>query len=62
MKDLGWANAGGETERIINEWLKRCNIADHQRSDVDEGGGFRGLDHHVICQKCGFEYHYDSSD
>ena len=62
MVNLGWANAGGETERIIGEWLKRCREAKHQITDTDEGPPFRGMDHHVICQKCGYEYHYDSSD
>ena len=60
--DLGWMNAGGDVEANIDRWAKRCRELSHHPSNTDIGGGYRGLDHHVVCEECGYEYHYDSSD
>ena len=37
IKDLGWANDGGETERIIDETHAKCVSMGHRRSDIDVG-------------------------
>ena len=55
LKDLGWANAWVKTPKEV----KRCK---HKVEDIDEGPPMRGLQHHVICRICKYEYYYDSSD
>lgn len=62
LKDLGWANKGGETYRIIQEHLERCRTLGHQQTDIDVGPPMRGIEHVVTCRECGFVYRYDSSD
>ena len=63
IKDLGWANDGGETERIIDETHAKCVSMGHRRSDIDVGPPHRGIEHVVKClDGCNFVYRYDSSD
>jgi hypothetical protein len=62
LKDLGWDNAGGETRKAIDSAAAVCARLGHTSSDIDVSIGFRGLDHQVSCLKCGWIYHYDSSD
>ena len=63
MKDLGWHNAGGETAKEIDKVVAECCAMKHKPTDTDQGRPpHRGLDHVVMCEPCGYKYHYDSSD
>lgn len=61
MVDLGWENAGGQTEKNISSIVALCNGMGHNRIDIDHSN-HRGTDHQVTCEKCGYTYHYDSGD
>lgn len=62
MTDLGWMNAKGETEAEIMRVRKVCvEVLKHNPVDVDHSN-HRGTDHQVICDECGYTYHYDSGD
>ena len=56
--NLGWANGWKETPEIV----KKCHALGHRPIDIDRGPPFRGLDHEVRCDICGYVYHVDSSD
>lgn len=61
IRDLGWANAQGETEKEIIRVVALCHAKGHNRTDVDHSN-HRGTDHEVSCTECGYVYHYDSGD
>lgn len=64
MIDLGWDN-NLHCRPEIDQWLAKCQAQNHRRSDEDELSNqfpYRGMGHLVVCEKCGFRYHYDSSD
>jgi hypothetical protein len=61
MTDLGWLNAGGETERKINEARNKCMQAKHAIEPPSNEGGY-GTVHTVHCDVCGYSYHWDSGD
>lgn len=61
MTDLGWLNAGGETAKAIDVAIAMCRVAGHKSKDVDHSH-YRGTDHQVRCDECGYVYHYDSGD
>lgn len=56
--NLGWANSWRETPAIVQQ----CREAKHRTSDVDVGPPFRGIEHVVRCDICGYVFRYDSSD
>lgn len=58
VKNLGWANGWHEDPGIV----KRCKELKHKTSDVDVGPKWKGLEHVVRCDICGYVYRYDSSD
>ena len=58
VKDFGWANGWKETPELV----KKCKELKHRVSDIDVGPKFRGLEHVVRCDTCGYLYRYDSSD
>jgi len=60
IKDLGWMNAGGETERKIQEANDACPHKAERKPASNEGA--YGTVHTVTCEKCGWCYHYDSGD
>ena len=63
MQNLGWANNQESfREQGGYDIMKKCREARHSPTDKDEGPPFRGIQHHVICKDCGYEYFYDSSD
>jgi hypothetical protein len=62
LKDLGWCNAGGDTERKINEICSECRGNGHHTKDKDMSFYRNGSKHEVTCDLCGYVYHYDSSD
>lgn len=57
MKDLGWANGWGKLDPMV----VRCNQLGHNQHEVPCPSG-RGIDNRRSCRKCGYFYHYDSSD
>ncbi len=58
MINLGWANGWKNDPEIV----QKCKKLNHHRSDVDEGPPMRGIQQHVMCKICNYEYYYDSSD
>ena len=66
LKQLGWANSfyeSGAPEDIEKVALiARCREQKHKTTDIDVGPRYRGMDHVVTCEVCGYVYHYDSSD
>jgi len=56
--DLGWANGWAEDPQIV----KQCKELGHTPRTYNLDPTMHGLDHEVICAKCGYMYHYDSSD
>jgi len=62
LRDLGWANKGGETYARINEAVIRCRDLGHVSTDIDVGPPNRGIEHVVSCKICRYVYRYDSSD
>lgn len=58
--DLGWENAGGNTEQTIQSYREVCLALKHQRKTTNEG--LFGTMHTVSCDLCGYSYHYDSGD
>lgn len=54
MKDLGYANAWGDTPEIV----KKCRKLKHQ---LTTGGKERSSVHVVKCAICDYIYKYDSS-
>ena len=62
MIDLGWHNKGGETAKTIDRYVANCIEQKHHPTDVDIGPQYRGMDHVVTCEECGYKYYYDSSD
>ena len=62
LENLGWQNAGGETEKTIDKYREMCRALNHQRTDLDISGNYSGTEHVVTCKECGYFYRYDSSD
>ena len=58
LQDLGWANEWREKPAVVVECERQC----HDTSNTDVGPKFRGLEHIVACEKCGYLFRYDSSD
>ncbi len=58
--DLGWANAGGETERAITLARMECRKLGHHPQKQDTGS--YGTIHDIWCDECGYVYHEDSGD
>ena len=56
--DLGWANGWG---REVPQIVKQCKELGHRPKECNLDPTMHGLDHKVICAKCGYVYHYDSS-
>ena len=56
--DFGWANGWKEKPALV----VKCREAKHRPSDIDIGPPFRGMEHVVRCDQCGYVYRYDSSD
>ena len=49
LRDLGWANKGGETYARINEAVIRCRDLGHVSTDIDVGPPNRGIEPVVSC-------------
>lgn len=60
MLDLGWLNNRFQA-KTIRSWTQICEGLGHSRSDHDQTN-HRGMDHVVTCDRCGYQFHYDSSD
>jgi len=58
LKDLGWANGWAFAEKDYTSLIKKCTDAKHKRNIKYDS---RGYEHRVICEECGYIFHYDSS-
>lgn len=57
LKDLGWANAGGNTERHINQTIAICKGSGHEPITTSNGSCV----HRTSCVRCGYFFQVDSS-
>lgn len=61
MQNLGWLN-NPACRNEIDQASSMCRGLKHQTFDSDEGTPYSGLQHHVVCKECDYEYFYCSSD
>lgn len=59
--DLGWHN-DERKQPVIDMARASCQALKHEVKDIDVGPQYRGMEHVVTCELCGYVYRYDSSD